>query len=189
MDFTPWSCPCFNISVHKQLIALAIALPLLLSGCVSENSALDDPNLSSDPAATDTAVEPSNPQSSVVASDPCDVLDQMQSSLSTAVTDLIANPDLVTAFETEFDNQVVLLNELIEALQGDTAEQQKLQADLDAAVLAKEEAVKTFNEAQLEENAFAKTLGMADAALSARDAVTAAEQVLVDLNGQLQCQM
>jgi hypothetical protein len=175
--------------VHKQLIALALVLPLLLSGCASENSALDDSNLSSDPAATDTAVEPSNPQSSVVASDPCDVLDQMQASLSTAVTDLIANPDLVTAFETEFDNQVILLNDLIESLQGDTAEQKKLQADIDAAVTAKNDAVQKFNDAQLEDNILSKTLGMADAALSARDAVTAAEQVLVDLNGQLQCQM
>lgn len=175
--------------MHKQLIATVLAFPLLLGACSAQNTVLNDMSLSSDPAATATAVEPSDSQSSAAASDPCDVLDQMQSSLSTAVTDLIANPDLVTAFDTEFDNQVVLINDLVESLQGETAEQQKLQADLDAAVLAKEDAVKTFNEAQLEENVFAKTLGMADAALSARDAVTAAEQVLVDLNEQLQCQM
>jgi hypothetical protein len=145
-------------------------------------------NLSSDPAETDTAVEPSNPQSTAAASDPCAVLDQMQSSLSTAVTDLIANPDLVSAFSSEFDNQVVLLNDLVESLQSDTAEQQKLQTDLDAAVTAKDDAVQKFNDAQSEENAFTKTLGMADAALSARDAVTAAEKVLSDLTGQLQCE-
>ncbi len=173
--------------VHKQLIAIALALPLLISACSAQNSPLSDLNLSSEPAVSDTAVESANPQSSAAASDACAVLDQMQSSLSTAVTDLIANPDLVSTFDTEFDNQVVLLNDLIESLQGDSAEQQKFQADLDAAVLAKEEAVKTFNDAQLEENVFSKTLGMADAALLARDAVTAAEQVLVDLNGQLQC--
>ena len=49
--------------------------------------------------------------------------------------------------------------------------------------------MKTFNEAQQEDNVFSKTLGMADAALSARDAVAAAEQVLVDLNAQLQCSL
>ncbi len=173
--------------MHKKLIALALALPLLLSACSAQNSVLNDTNLSSDQAVPDTAAEPSNPQSSAAASDPCDVLDQMQSSLSSAVTDLIANPDLVSAFSSEFDNQVVLLNDLVESLQGDTAEQQKFRADLDAAVMAKNDAVQKFNDAQLEENAFSKTLGMADAALSARDAVTAAEKVLTNLTGQLQC--
>jgi hypothetical protein len=169
--------------VYKQLIVLALAVPLLLSACSTQS----DANLSPDPVATDMAIEPANPQSSVAISDACIVLEQMQSSLSSAVTDLIANPDLVSAFNAEFNNQVVLLNDLVESLQGGTAEQQKLQADLDAAILAKEDAVKTFNEAQLEDNVLSKTLGMADAALSARDAVSAAEQVLVDLNGQLQC--
>ena len=173
--------------MRKKLVALALALPLLLSACSTQNSALNDVNLSSDPAETDTAVEPSNPQSSAAASDACAVLDQMQSSLSTAVTDLIANPDLVSAFNSEFDNQVILLNELGKSLQGNTAEQQKFQTDLDAAVTAKNDAVKKFNDAQSEENAFSKTLGMADAALSARDAVTAAQSVLTDLTGQLQC--
>jgi hypothetical protein len=93
------------------------------------------------------------------------------------VTDLIAKPDLVSAFSSEFDNQVILLNDLVQSLQGDTAEQQKFQADLDAAVSAKDDAVQKFNDAQLEENAFSKTLGMADAALSARDSVIAAEKV------------
>ena len=169
--------------MHKQLIVLALAVPLMLSACSTQS----DVNLSSDPVVTDMAVESANPQTSVEISDACRVLEQMQSSLSTAVTDLVANPDLVTVFNAEFDNQVVLLNDLIESLQGDTAEQQKLRTDLDAAVLAKEDAVNTFNDAQLEDNVFSKTLGMADAALSARDALTAAEQVLVDLNSQLQC--
>jgi hypothetical protein len=175
------------VVVHKQLIALAIALPLLLSACSAQNSALNDMDLSSDPAATETAVEPANPQSSAEESDVCAVLDQMQLSLSTAVTDLAANPDLVSAFNSEFDNQVVLLNDLVDSLQGDTAEQQKFQADLDEAVTAKNDAVQKFNDAQLEENAFSKTLGMADAALSAGSAVTAAQSVLTDLTGQLQC--
>jgi hypothetical protein len=111
----------------------------------------------------------------------------MQLSLSTAVTDLVANPDLVAAFGSEFDNQVALLNDLVESLQGDSPGQQNLQTNLDLAVSAKDDAVKTFNDAQQEDNVFAKTLGMAKAALSARDAVTAAERLLVDLNGQLQC--
>lgn len=141
--------------------------------------------------ATDTAPdrsnESSNPQDNVGTSDACAVIDQMQLSLSTAVTDLIANPDLVTAFDTEFDNQVALLVNLVESLQGDSPEQQQLQTDLEAAVSAKEDAVNTFNNAQQENNILSKTLGMADAALSARDAVTAATRVLVNLNGQLQC--
>lgn len=45
----------------------------------------------------------------------------------------------------------------------------------------------TFNASQQEGNAFAKTLGMADAALSAHDAVSAAERVQLDLNVQLRC--
>jgi hypothetical protein len=135
----------------------------------------------------DTAIESASPQGNTGASDACAVLDQMQLSLSTAVTDLIANPDLVTAFNAEFDNQVALLNDLVESLQGDSPEQQKLQTDLDTAVRAKDDAVKTFNEAQQEDNVFSKTLGMANAALSARDALTAAEQVLGGLTGQLQC--
>jgi len=173
--------------VNKQLIAVALSLPLLLSACSAQNSALNDMDLSSDPAATETAVEPANPQSSAEESDACAVLDQMQTSLSTAVTELVANPDLVSSFNSEFDNQVVLLNDLVESLQGDTAEQQKFRADLDEAVTAKNDAVQKFNDAQLEENAFSKTLGMADAALSAGSAVSAAEKVLTDLTGQLQC--
>lgn|GEM_PF-321427 len=173
--------------MNKQLIAAALALPLLLSACSAENTVINDMNLSSDPAVANTPVEPSNPQPSAESSDACAVLDQMQSSLTTAVTDLIAKPDLVSAFSSEFDNQVILLNDLVESLQGDTAEQQELQADLDAAVSVKNDAVQKFNDAQLEENAFSKTLGMADAALSARDAVIAAEKVLTGLTGQLQC--
>ena len=53
--------------------------------------------------------ESATPTQSEIASDPCVVLDQMQASLSTAVADLVANPDLVTAFEKEFDNQVAFL--------------------------------------------------------------------------------
>lgn len=173
--------------VHKQLIALALTVPLMLSACSSPS----DSNPLSAPATTDTAtdttVESTSPQGNEDTGDACAVIDQMQLSLSTAVTDLIANPDLVTAFDTEFDNQVALLKDLVESLQGDSLEQQKLQTDLDAAVSAKEDAVKMFNEAQQEDNLISKTLGMADAALSARDAVTAAEQVLGDLIGQLQC--
>jgi len=111
----------------------------------------------------------------------------MQSSLSTAVSELMANPDLATAFEAEFDKQAALLLDLISSLHGDSVEGQKLQADLDAAVLAKEAAVNTFNDAQQADNAFSKTLGMADAALSAGDALSASQQVLVDLSAQLQC--
>ena len=173
--------------MNKQFIAVVLSLPLLLSACSAQNSALDDMDPSSDPAATETAVEPANPQSSAESSDTCAVLDQMQLSLSTAVTDLADNPDLVSAFNSEFDNQVVLLNDLVESLRGDTAEQQKFEADLDEAILAKNDAVKKFNDAQSEENAFSKTLGMADAALSAGSAVTAAQSVLTDLTGQLQC--
>lgn len=133
------------------------------------------------------ASESDSPQESAGTSDACAVVDQMQLSLSTALTDLVANPDLVSAFDTEFNNQVALLNDLVESLQGDSPEQQKLQSDLDAALSAKEDAVKVFNEAQQEDNVLSKTLGMAKAALSARDAITAAEQVLGDLTGQLQC--
>jgi hypothetical protein len=62
-----------------------------------------------------------------------------------------------------------------------------LQLDLDAALLAKDDALNKFNSAQQEENVINKTLGIADAALSARDAVGAAEQVLADLNVVSQC--
>lgn len=175
--------------MHKQLIAFALTVPLLLTACSSPS----DSNPLSVPTTTDTAtdmaVESASPQGNADTNDACAVIDQMQLSLSTAVTDLIANPDLVTAFDTEFDNQVALLNDLVESLQGDTLGQQQLQTDLDAAVSAKEDAVKIFNEAQQEENVFSKTLGIANAALSARDAVAAAEQVLVDLNAQLQCSL
>lgn len=133
------------------------------------------------------ASESAVPQLSESMKDPCEVLDEMQLSLSTAVGDLVANPDLSTAFEAEFENQVALLNDLIGSLQGDSAEQQQLQTDLDLAVLAKEDALRTFTDAQQSDNAFAVTLGMADAALLARDAVIAAEKVINDLNGQLQC--
>lgn len=169
--------------MYKQLIALTLAVPLLLSACSSSN----DSGLSSAPTAADVATESANPQGNSGISDACAVLDQMQLSLSTAVTDLVANPDLGAAFGAEFDNQVALLLDLVEALQDDSSEQQKLQTDLDAAVSAKEETVRIFNDAQQEDNVFSKTLGMANAALSARDAVTAAQRVLVGLNGQLQC--
>ena len=169
--------------MHKQLIAFTLVVPLLLAACSSS----DDSNLSPAPAATDTTIESTSPEESTGTSDACAVIDQMQLSLSTALTDLVANPDLVSAFNTEFDNQVALLNDLVESLQGDSPEQQKLQSDLDAALIAKEDAVKIFNEAQQEDNVLSKTLGMANAALSARDAITAAEQVLGDLTGQLQC--
>ena len=134
---------------------------------------------------TPMATQSASPQPSV--SDSCAVLEQMQVSLSTAVSDLIANPDLVTEFETEIDNQVVLLNDLVSSLQGDSVEGQQLQTDLDAVVLAKDKAVQIFNDAQQEDNAFSKTLGMANAALTARDAVSAAGQVLADIGAQLQC--
>jgi len=134
---------------------------------------------------TPMATQSASPQPSV--SDSCAVLEQMQVSLSTAVSDLIANPDLVTEFETEIDNQVALLNGLVSSLQGDSVEGQQLQTDLDAVVLAKDKAVQIFNDAQQEDNAFSKTLGMANAALAARDAVSAAGQVLADIGAQLQC--
>lgn len=134
---------------------------------------------------TPMATQSASPQPSV--SDSCAVLEQMQVSLSTAVSDLIANPDLVTEFETEIDNQVVLLHDLVSSLQGDSVEGQQLQTDLDAVVLAKDKAVQIFNDAQQEDNAFSKTLGMANAALTARDAVSAAGQVLADIGAQLQC--
>ncbi len=73
------------------------------------------------------------------------------------------------------------------SLQGDSAEAQQLQADLDAAVLAKDEVLNKFNDAQQDDNALSKILDMADAALSARDAVSAAGQVLNELSIQLQC--
>jgi TRAP-type mannitol/chloroaromatic compound transport system substrate-binding protein len=136
---------------------------------------------------TPTVTKSASPDASVNRSESCAVLDQMQSSLSTAVTDLIADPDLVVAFEKEFDNQLASLDDLTASLQGGSAEQIKLQTDIDAAVLAKDEALQTFKEAQQADNAFAKTLGLAEAALSARDAVSAAEQVFVDLSVQLHC--
>lgn len=111
----------------------------------------------------------------------------MQASFSTAVADLVTNPDLVTAFETEFDNQVVLLTDLVSSLQGDSAEQQQLRVDLDAALLAKDEALNKFNDAQEAENSFSQALGIADAALSARDAVKSAQRVLDALGNQLMC--
>ena len=131
--------------------------------------------------------ESASPAPSESVGDPCAVLDQMQASLSTAVAGLVANPDLVTAFETEFDNQVALLNDLVSSLQGDSADQQQLQVDLDAALLAKDEALNKFNDAQEAENAFSQALGMADAALSARHAVTSAQRVLDALGNQLMC--
>lgn len=134
---------------------------------------------------TPMVTQSASPQPSV--SDSCAVLEQMQVSLSTAVSDLIANPDLVTEFETEIDNQVALLNDLVSSLQGDSVEGQQLQTDLDAVVLAKDNVVQIFNDAQQEDNAFSKTLGMANAALTARDAVSAAGQVLADIGAQLQC--
>lgn len=171
----------------KQFIVIALIVPLALSACSSPS----DSNPLSVPEASETAAsaatESASPQANSGTSDACAVLDQMQLSLSTAVTDLIVNPDLVTAFQTEFDNQVTLLNDLVESLQGDSPEQQRLQADLDAAVKAKEDAETIFNAAQQEKDVFAKTLGVANAALSARDAVTAAERVLINLSGQLQC--
>ena len=97
---------------------------------------------------TPTVTESASPVPGENVGDPCAVLDQMQASLSTAVVDLLANPDLATAFETEFDNQVALLNDLVSSLQGDSTEQQQLQVDLDAALLAKDEALNKFNEAQ-----------------------------------------
>ena len=134
---------------------------------------------------TPMVTQSASPQPSV--SDSCAALEQMQVSLSTAVSDLIANPDLVTEFETEIDNQVALLNDLVSSLQGDSVEGRQLQTDLDAVVLAKDKAVQIFNDAQQEDNAFSKTLGMANAALTARDAVSAAGQVLADIGAQLQC--
>ena len=136
---------------------------------------------------TPTVTESASPVPSENVGDPCAVLDQMQASLSKAVVDLLANPDLATAFETEFDNQVALLNDLVSSLQGDPTEQQQLQVDLDAALLAKDEALNKFNEAQEAENALSQALGMADAALSARDAVTSAQRVLVAVGKQLTC--
>ena len=136
---------------------------------------------------TPTATESAGPVPSENVGDSCAILDQMQASLSTAVADLVTNPDLVTAFETEFDNQVVLLTDLVSSLQGDSAEQQQLRMDLDAALLAKDEALNKFNDAQEAENSFSQALGMADAALSARDAVKSAQRVLDALGNQLMC--
>jgi hypothetical protein len=167
------------VAVHKQLIAFTLTVPLLLTACSSQND--------SNPLSSPMASESASPEVNTATNDACAVIDQMQLSLSTAVTDLIANPDLVTAFNTEFDNQVALLNDLVESLQGGSPEQQKSQSDLEAALSAKEDAVEIFNEAQQEDNVLSKTLGLANAALSARDAVTAAEQVLSNLTGQLQC--
>ena len=75
---------------------------------------------------TPMVTESASPAPSENVGDSCAILDQMQASLSTAVADLVANPDLATAFETEFDNQVVLLTDLVSSLQGDSAEQQQL---------------------------------------------------------------
>jgi hypothetical protein len=72
---------------------------------------------------TPTVSKSATPAPAESAGDPCAVLYQMQASLSTAITDLVANPDLVTVFESEFDNQVALLEDLIESLQGESAEQ------------------------------------------------------------------
>ncbi len=170
---------CLNGRVRTQLIAVALTIPFVLTACSSQSD--------SSPSMTPMVTESVSPQASASSSDSCAVLDQMQSSLSTAVTDLIANPDLVTAFEKEFDNQVGLLDDLVASMQGDSGEAQQLQTDLDTAVLAKDEALNTFNDAQQADNAFSKVLGMADAARSASDAMSAAEQVLVDLSAQLQC--
>jgi len=165
--------------MNKQFIAVALAVPFLLIACSSQSEAK--------PSLTPTVGASSSPESRVGAHDSCAVLDQMQSSLSTAVSELVANPDLATAFEAEFDKQVVLLFDLISSLHGDMVKGQQLQADLDSAVLAKDAAVNTFNDARQANNAFSKALGMADAALSAGDAVGAAQEVLVDLSGQLHC--
>ncbi|MGB4734714.1 MAG: hypothetical protein WBH19_10125 [Candidatus Nanopelagicales bacterium] len=163
----------------QRIIAVALTIPFVLSACSSESE--------SSPSMTPTATESAGPVPSENSGDPCAVLDKMQASLSTAVVDLIANPDLATAFETEFDNQVALLNDLVSSLQGDSAEQQQLQVDLDAALLAKDEALNKFNEAQEAESALSQALGMADAALSARDAVTSAQRVLDAVGNQLTC--
>jgi len=122
----------FHTFVHKQLIAVASIIPFMLVACSSQSE--------SSPVMTPMATQSASPQPSV--SDSCAVLEQMQVSLSTAVSDLIANPDLVTEFETEIDNQVALLNDLVSSLQGDSVEGQQLQTDLDAVVLAKDKAVK-----------------------------------------------
>ena len=95
----------------QRIIAVALAIPFVLSACSSESE-------SSPPMTpiTPTATESASPVPSENSGDPCAVLDKMQASLSTAVVDLIANPDLATAFETEFDNQVALLNDLVSSL-------------------------------------------------------------------------
>jgi len=166
----------------QRIIAVALTIPFVLSACSSESES--SPSMT---PITPTATESAGPVPSENSGDPCAVLDKMQASLSTAVVDLIANPDLATAFETEFDNQVALLNDLVSSLQGDSAEQQQLQVDLDAALLAKDEALNKFNEAQEAESALSQALGMADAALSARDAVTSAQRVLDAVGNQLTC--
>jgi|TARA_B110000285_G_scaffold91937_1_gene105277 hypothetical protein len=165
--------------VRKQLIAVALTIPFVLSACSSESE--------SSPSVTPMVTESASPAPSENVGDSCAILDQMQASLSTAVADLVTNPDLVTAFETEFDNQVVLLTDLVSSLQGESAEQQQLRMDLDAALLAKDEALNKFNDAQEAENSFSQALGMADAALSARDAVKSAQRVLDALGNQLMC--
>ncbi len=170
---------CLNVRVRKQLIAVALAIPLVLTACSSQSE--------SSSSMTPMVTESASPSPSEIINDSCAVLDQMQTSLSTAVTDLVTNPDLVTAFEKEFDNQVALLDDLIVSLQGDSAEAQQLQTDLDAAVLAKDEVLNKFNGAQQDDNALSKILGMTDAGFSARDAVSAAGQVLNELSIQLQC--
>ncbi len=170
---------CLNDQVRKQFSAVALAILLVLTACSSQS----DPS----PSVTPMVTESANPSPSEIINDSCAVLEQMQTSLSTEVTDLVTNPDLVTAFEKEFNNQVVLLDDLIVSLQGDSAEAQQLQADLDAAVFAKDEVLNKFNDAQQDDNALSKILDMADAALSARDAASAAGQVLNELSIQLQC--
>lgn len=94
--------------MFKHFIAGVLTALLLLTACSSQSE--------SSPLITYMITEPASPQPTVSLSDSCDAHDQMQLSLSTAVSNLITNPDLVTAFESEFENQVALLNELIASL-------------------------------------------------------------------------
>lgn len=173
--FTPW----LNVGVNKQLIAVALTILFVLTACSSQSD--------SSPSTTPMVTKSASPAPSESISDPCAVLDQMQASLSTAFEELFANPDPVTAFEAEFDNQITLVDSLMDSLQGDSAEQQQLQADLDAAVFGKDEALRKFSDAQESDSGLSQTLGMADAALSASDALISAQRVVEGLGTQLMC--
>ncbi len=94
---------CLNDQVRKQFSAVALTILFVLTACSSQSE--------SSPSMTPIVTKSASPSPSEIINDSCAVLNQMQTSLSTAVTGLVTNPDLVTAFEKELDNQVVLLND------------------------------------------------------------------------------